>query len=62
MNGWHYNITKDNTFEEKNKLGPEYHTPNYILEKPGGIKNLQQIVNNKPLAGRFGEIGERIFE
>lgn len=35
--------------------------PDKILEKPGYIKNLNIFKSDKPLAGRFSEIGEKVF-
>lgn len=51
----------DNPFEKNNKPPIEHLVPNYILEKPGYIKNLKELKDDKPLAGRFTEIGEKIF-
>ena len=62
MKDKHRRVSKDNPFEEKNKLGPEYHVPEYILDKPGYIQNINQFKSDKPLAGRFGELGAQIFE
>lgn len=62
MADYHYNPTKGNPLRKDNKLGPEFMIPEKILDKPGAITNLQQYTSKKPLAGRFGEIGERIFE
>jgi hypothetical protein len=36
--------------------------PEKILDKPGAISDLQSFTDKRPLAGRFSEIGERIFE
>ena len=54
-------ISMDNPFEKQNKPPIEHLLPNKILEKPGYIKNLKELKDEKPLAGRFSEIGERIF-
>jgi hypothetical protein len=35
--------------------------PEKILEKPCKIKDLSQYADNRPLAGKFGQIGEQIF-
>lgn len=61
MNGKMRGISTENPFEKSNKPPVEHLIPNKILEKPGYIKNLSELRDEKPLAGRFSEIGERIF-
>lgn len=56
------NLGNDNPFLESNKPPVDYLIPDKILEKPNKIQNLNLYKNDKPLAGRFSEIGEKIFE
>ncbi len=55
-------ISQDNPFNISNKLPMDYVLPNKILDKPGNIKNLSEFMDERPLAGRFTEIGEKIFK
>lgn len=54
-------VSKDNPFEHNNKPPREHLVADYILEKPGKIKDIKTLGDSRPLAGRFSEIGERIF-
>ena len=55
-------MNKNNPFTEGNEPPKDHLVPEKILEKPGKIKNLESLKSNKPLAGKFSEIGERVFE
>lgn len=54
-------LTSENPFLDGNKPPNGHLIPDKILEKPGLIKSLSAFKNEKPLAGRFSEIGERVF-
>ena len=54
-------VSSDNPFDENNKPPLEHLIPDYILEKPCKIQNLQSFKDSKPLAGKFSEIGQQIF-
>lgn len=62
MNKRKIKLSINNPFEESNKSPAEYLVPDKILEKPGQISDLSQFKTTKPLAGRFSEVGEKIFE
>lgn len=55
-------VSIGNSFHASNKRPVEYLIPDFILEKPGKISNLSQLRDSRPLAGRFSEIGSKIFE
>ena len=61
MNVKQRGVSKDNPFEHSNKPPREHLVPDKILDKPGAIKDIKSLGDNRPLAGRFSEIGERIF-
>ena len=54
-------MSKENPFNEQNIPPIEHLTPDKILEKPCKIQNLQSLKDGKPLAGKFSEIGQQIF-
>lgn len=54
-------VSIDNSFHISNKPPVEHLIPDKILEKPGRLSNLTELRDSRPLAGRFSEIGERIF-
>jgi len=61
MNRKQRGVSMDNPFEQHNKPPIEHLIPEKILDKPGAIRNLNKLGDARPLAGRFSEIGERIF-
>lgn len=61
MNTKQRGISVDNSFHKSNNPPIEHLIPDKILEKPGKIGNLTQLRDSRPLAGRFSEIGEKIF-
>ena len=62
MNTKQRGVSVDNSFHISNKTPKDHLVPDKILEKPGRLTNLAQLKDSKPLAGRFSEIGEKIFE
>lgn len=54
-------VSIGNSFHLSNKRPLEYLIPDLILEKPGRISNFSKMRDTRPLAGRFSEIGEKIF-
>lgn len=58
-------VSFDNPFEKKNIPSPLFLLSvetEKILPKQGCIKNLRETYDDKPLAGRFSEIGEKILQ
>lgn len=56
------NLGSENPFLEGNKPPIDHLIPDKILEKPNKIQNLNLYKNDKPLAGRFSEIGEKLLQ
>jgi hypothetical protein len=61
MNRKQRGVSPENPFEPRNKPPMQHLVPERILEKPGAIRNLRSLTDSRPLAGRFSEIGEKIF-
>lgn len=54
-------VSNENPFQEHNKPPIEHLIPDYILEKPCKISPAALRIDDKPLAGKYSEIGRRVL-